>query len=68
MPPSEAQEAVERFKRLIEAQDRRASAQMIRAYAPVYQRLQRDTIEFLQRLDLFNYIEFDREYEYRFTD
>lgn len=48
MPPSEAQEAVERFKRLIEAQDRRASAQMIRAYAPVYQRLQRDTIELLR--------------------
>jgi len=43
MPMPEAQDAVETFKRLLDAQDRAASAQVVRAYAPVYQRLARDT-------------------------
>ena len=41
--PSGAKEATEGFQRLLAAQDAKASAQVVRAYAPVYQRLQRDT-------------------------
>jgi len=41
--PSDAQKSVEEFQRLLAAQDARASAQVIRAYGPVYQQLQRDT-------------------------
>jgi SPP1 gp7 family putative phage head morphogenesis protein len=41
--PSGAQESVEGFRKLLEAQDARASAQVVRAYAPVYRQLQRDT-------------------------
>jgi hypothetical protein len=41
--PSGAQEAVEEFQTLLAAQDARASAQVIRAYAPVYRQLQNDT-------------------------
>ena len=44
MPPPEAQQSVENFARLLAAQDRAASAQVVRAYAPVYRRLQQDTI------------------------
>ena len=44
MPPPEAQQAVENFARLLAAQDRAASAQVVRAYAPVYRRLQQDTL------------------------
>ena len=43
MPPPEAQVVVETFKRLLDAQDRAASAEVVRAYAPVYRRLVRDT-------------------------
>ena len=43
MPMPEAQDAVETFKRLLDAQDRAASAQVVRAYAPVYQQLAKDT-------------------------
>ena len=41
--PSDAQKAVEEFQRLLVAQDAVASAQVIRAYAPVYRQLQKDT-------------------------
>jgi SPP1 gp7 family putative phage head morphogenesis protein len=41
--PSGAQESVEGFRKLLAAQDAKASAQVIRAYAPVYRQLQRDT-------------------------
>jgi hypothetical protein len=41
--PSDAQKSVEGFQRLLERGNRQASAQVIRAYAPVYQRLQKDT-------------------------
>ena len=41
--PSDAQKAVEEFQRLMAAQDARASASVVRAYAPVYRQLQKDT-------------------------
>ena len=41
--PSDAQKSIEGFRKLLEAQDARASAQVVRAYAPVYRQLQRDT-------------------------
>jgi SPP1 gp7 family putative phage head morphogenesis protein len=41
--PSDAQKSVEGFQRLLAAQDAKASAQVVRAYAPVYRQLQRDT-------------------------
>ena len=44
MPPPEAQVAVERFRKLLEARDRQAAVQMVRAYADVYRQLQRDTM------------------------
>ena len=40
--PSDAQPAVEEFRDRIARQEARASAQMVRAYAPVYTRLQSD--------------------------
>lgn len=43
MPPPEAQRAVENFQRLLAAQDRAASAQVVRAYASVYRQLIKDT-------------------------
>ena len=46
--PSGAQEAVEEFQKLLAAQDARASAQVIRAYAPVYRQLQKDTRELVR--------------------
>jgi len=41
--PADAQKAVEEFQRLMVAQDARASASVVRAYAPVYRQLQKDT-------------------------
>ena len=46
--PSDAQKAVEEFQRLMVAQDARASASVVRAYAPVYRQLQRDTRELVR--------------------
>ena len=41
--PSDAQDAVENFRIAMKYQDAQASAQVVRAYAPVYTRLERDT-------------------------
>ena len=46
--PSDAQTAVEEFRDRIARQEARASAQMVRAYAPVYTRLQSDTRALMQ--------------------
>ena len=43
MAGPEAQEAVEQFRKLLLAEDKRAAAEIVRAYASVYQRLRRDT-------------------------
>ena len=41
--PSDAQDAVENFRAAVIQQEVKASAQVVRAYAPVYTRLQSDT-------------------------
>ena len=41
--PSDAQDAVENFRAAVIQQEVKASAQVVRAYAPVYTRLERDT-------------------------
>ena len=46
--PSDAQKSVEGFQRLLAAQDARASASVVRAYAPVYRQLQKDTQALVQ--------------------
>jgi len=48
MPPSDAQVAVEEFRKRIARQEAAAAGQMVRAYAPVYTRLQSDTRALVQ--------------------
>ena len=46
--PSGAQESVEEFQRLLFSQARIANAEVIRAYAPVYRQLQKDTLDLMR--------------------
>lgn len=50
--PSEAQEVVERFQLELYKREAQAGAEMIRAYAPVYEQLKKESQELIELLDV----------------